>query len=143
MAELEAISLLKHNNLRLTDCRKEVVEIFFSQQHAVSQPELEHKLGQYDRVTLYRTLTTFLNKGIIHKVLDDSGLTKYALCAGECNEHQHDDEHVHFKCIQCENTICIDTISVPVITLPAGFTFLDANLLVRGVCNVCSNTTTQ
>ncbi|QQS30163.1 MAG: transcriptional repressor [Sphingobacteriales bacterium] len=137
MPDLEAISLLKHNNLRLTDCRKEVIEIFFSRHHAVSQPELEHQLDRYDRVTLYRTLSTFLNKGIIHRVLDDSGLTKYALCAGECNEHRHEDEHVHFKCIKCDNTICIDALSVPVITLPEGFTYIDSNFLVRGICKKC------
>lgn len=129
--------LLKTYNLRLTECRKDVIAVFMEQHHAVSQPDLELQLNHYDRVTLYRTLTTFLNKGIIHKVLDDTGLTKYALCSGHCTEHHHADEHVHFKCIKCENTICIDTISVPAITLPDGFTYLDASLLVRGICKIC------
>lgn len=135
--------LLKNNNLRLTDCRKEVIAMFLEQHHAVSQPDLEGKLSQYDRVTIYRTLSTFLNKGLIHKVLDDSGLTKYALCAGQCTEHHHADEHVHFKCIKCENTVCIDALSVPAITLPDGFTYLDANFLVRGICKLCQIKTNQ
>lgn len=130
-------TLLKNNNLRPTECRKEVVGVFVAQQHAVSQPDLEVILNQFDRVTLYRTLSTFLNKGIIHKVLDDTGLTKYALCAGHCTEHHHADEHVHFKCIKCENTVCIDTVSVPNITLPDGFTYLDSSFLVRGICKLC------
>ncbi|TAH16433.1 MAG: transcriptional repressor, partial [Runella slithyformis] len=27
----------------------------------------------YDRVTIYRTLKTFVEKGIVHKVLDEDG----------------------------------------------------------------------
>lgn len=141
MSTQNIYTLLKDNNLRLTECRKEVITVFIEQQHAVSQPDLEGMLNQYDRVTLYRTLNTFLSKGMIHKVLDDSGLTKYALCAGHCTEHHHADEHVHFKCIKCENTVCIDTISVPPITLPDGFTYLDASFLVRGICKRCQTTT--
>ncbi|HRI28243.1 MAG TPA: transcriptional repressor [Chitinophagales bacterium] len=133
----EADQLLKQSNLRQTDCRREVICVFLSRQHAVSQPELEQALHKFDRVTLYRTLNTFLTKGIIHKVLDDTGSTKYALCTGECTEHHHEDEHVHFKCLKCENIVCIEAVSVPAISLPTGFTYVDASLLVRGICNLC------
>jgi Fur family ferric uptake transcriptional regulator len=130
---MNAVHLLKHYNLRLTDCRKEVVSIFLAQRQAIGQPALEQQLFHFDRVTLYRTLSTFLEKGIIHKVFDDSGMTKYALCPEHCHQHhEHQDEHIHFKCVKCNTTTCIASITIPIIELPKGYTFIDANLLVRG-----------
>ena len=130
-------NILKQHRLRLTNCRKQVLSYMLEVQQAVGQPTLERQMSDFDRVTLYRTLNTFLEKGIIHKVLDDTGVTKYALCASGCTKHQHNDEHVHFKCNECGKLECINTIGIPNIKLPQGYLFNDANLLVRGTCKDC------
>jgi Fur family transcriptional regulator, ferric uptake regulator len=95
-------SILKEFSLRNTSCREEILQVFLNKNFALSHADIENKLSEnFDRVTIYRTLKTFLDKGIIHKVLDDEGTTKYALCKEACAHHEHHHEHVHFKCIQC------------------------------------------
>ncbi|HSJ68615.1 MAG TPA: transcriptional repressor [Anditalea sp.] len=133
--------ILKDHNLRVTSCRRDVLKSFFRRQEALSHSDLEEELkDDFDRVTIYRTLKTFLEYDLIHKVLDDSGATKYALCShehnGETHHHQHD--HVHFKCEKCGKTNCIEEISLPVVSLPSGYVSKDVSLLIQGVCNKCS-----
>jgi len=129
--------ILQDHNLRITSCRKEVLRTFLDKKSALSHSDLEEILKEeFDRVTIYRTLKTFLETDLIHKVLDDSGATKYALCGH--GHHSHDHEHVHFKCEKCGRTICIDEIGLPKVKLPEGFLGKEVNLLVTGVCNKCS-----
>ena len=95
-------SILQSHKLRITDCRLEIIQEFLNKNIALSHADLEETLNnQFDLVTIYRTLKTFLDKDLIHKVLDDSGATKYALCAHGETEHSHNHEHVHFKCEKC------------------------------------------
>jgi Fur family transcriptional regulator, ferric uptake regulator len=134
------LHLLKENDIRHTEGRMAILEYFDAAGHALSQPDLEKALGaQYDRVTIYRTLTLYLEKGILHKVLDDSGAMKYALCPDACHDHHHRHDHVHFKCLRCGNTNCIEDLEVPSLTLPAGYTLMEANFLLSGVCVNCNS----
>jgi Fur family ferric uptake transcriptional regulator len=117
-----------------------VLATFQAVDFALSQGDIEQKLSsQYDRVTIYRTLKTFLTQGLLHKVLDDNGGVKYALCKELCHQgdrhHQHD--HVHFKCQQCGQTTCLETVHIPSIVLPAGFIKQESNLLIQGICSMC------
>jgi Fur family ferric uptake transcriptional regulator len=132
--------ILQDHKLRITNCRREVLRSFLKKKAALSHSDLEDILKQdFDRVTIYRTLKTFLDTDLIHKVLDDSGATKYALCVYSHDGSQtHDHEHVHFKCEKCGKTICIDEISLPKIKLPEGYIKREVNLLVTGICNKCS-----
>lgn len=133
----EIRSILQQNKLRFTSSRSQILSIFHSKSTALSEPELEVELnGICDRVTIYRTLTTFMEKGILHKVLDDSGLTKYALCCDDC-EHKHH-EHVHFKCQICGQTQCLHEIPTSLPILPEGFVPETVHVLVNGVCPNCA-----
>jgi Fur family ferric uptake transcriptional regulator len=44
---------------------------------------------------------------------------------------------VHFKCNQCGQTTCLETVHIPTIVLPAGFIKQESNLLIQGVCTSC------
>jgi len=137
--EKDMRKILQDFNLRVTDCRAEVLNVFLSYDYALSNADLENDLHtNFDRVTIYRTLRTFLDKGIIHKVLDDTGNPKYALCKEECSQKEHHHYHVHFKCIQCGQTSCLEGIEIPDIKLPQGFVFQESNLLVNGICVSCN-----
>jgi Fur family ferric uptake transcriptional regulator len=127
-------------DLRETPCRIAVLGILQGINYAQSQFEIEQSLGaQFDRVTVYRTLKSFLTQGLIHKVLDDIGGTKYALCKELCHnhDHSHQHDHVHFKCNQCGQTTCLEEVHIPKITLPEGFHKAESNLLIQGVCGNC------
>ena len=92
---------LRLHELRHTGCREDILDILHNRDSALSHGDLENGLKDlYDRVTIYRTLKTFVDKGIIHKVLDEEGL-RYALCKEVCHDHDHHHDHVHFKCQLC------------------------------------------
>jgi len=131
-------SILRSHQLRITDCRLAIIREFLDKNIALSHADLEETLNnEVDRVTIYRTLKTFLEKDLIHKVLDDSGATKYAFCSHGEEAHVHNHEHVHFKCEKCEETTCLEDISLPTISLPKGFEKKEMNLLVQGICEKC------
>ena len=132
---------LSNFGLRPTACRQAVLDIFKQKGYALSQGDIEQELSsQFDRVTIYRTLKSFLTSGLLHKVLDDEGAVKYALCHDVCHqeEHHHQHDHVHFKCIECGQTTCLDTVHIPQIILPEKFIKKESNLLIQGVCRKCN-----
>ena len=131
-------TILKGFSLRNTNCREDILAVFLEKDFALSHADIEERMSEgFDRVTVYRTLKTFLDKGIIHKVLDDEGTTKYARCK-DCRQLEHRHEHVHFKCVRCGLTNCLENTQIPVLQLPEGYQRLEINLLVQGICQLCS-----
>jgi Fur family ferric uptake transcriptional regulator len=131
--------LLKTFNLRSTPTRQEILHLFLRKDYALSHSDIESEIAEdIDRVTVYRTLKTFHDHGLIHKVLDDGGALKYALCTDACSATEHRHEHVHFKCSVCGQTNCLE-IGIPHIKLPPGYAAGEMNLLIQGVCPGCSN----
>jgi Fur family ferric uptake transcriptional regulator len=130
--------LLKDFRLRTTDSRQAILKLFLQKDYALSHGDIENAIdNSLDRVTVYRTLKTFLDKGLIHKVLDDEGSLKYALCSETCSSREHHHDHVHFKCIKCGQTTCLD-VEAPAVKLPRGFKAKEVNLLIQGVCAQCA-----
>jgi Fur family ferric uptake transcriptional regulator len=129
--------LLKDFKLRTTPTREEILHLFLKKDYALSHSDIEQEIADdLDRVTVYRTLKTFLDKGLIHKVLDDEGSLKYALCNEACSTAEHRHEHVHFKCTRCGQTNCLN-VDIPVVKLPKGYKPKEVNLLIQGVCPHC------
>ena len=131
--------ILKDHSLRLTQGRSDIISVFIKKNVAIAHSDIEQEVdGKYDRVTIYRTLKSFLDKGLIHKVLDDSGVMHYALCDDACTEIGHQHDHIHFKCTACGETTCLDHVHIPSVDLPQGFTFGESNYLISGVCKKCN-----
>jgi Fur family ferric uptake transcriptional regulator len=130
--------LLEHK-LRNTTGRMAILRFFLERPHALSYADIEHEFSsRFDRVTVYRTLRTFLDHGVVHKVLDDGGALKYALCPGRCHQELHHHDHIHFKCTMCGETTCLEEANIPSILLPSGYTSNELDLLIRGRCPRCN-----
>lgn len=130
--------LLKDFRLRTTPSRQEILHLFLLKQYALSHGDIEKAINNsLDRVTVYRTLKTFLDKGLIHKVLDDEGSLKYALCKEACTTAGHHHNHVHFKCTACGQTNCLN-VEIPPVRLPKGYKPKELNILIQGICENCS-----
>jgi Fur family ferric uptake transcriptional regulator len=131
--------LLKNFRLRSTPTRQEILHLFLKKDYALSHSDIESEIADdIDRVTVYRTLKTFFDRGLIHKVLDDGGSLKYALCTDTCSASGHSHEHVHFKCVECGQTNCLD-VDIPTVKLPKGYQAKEVNLLIQGKCPNCSH----
>lgn len=131
-------NILKRNQLSLTDSRKKILELFLGSKGALAHGDIEKKTGgKFDRVTVYRTLQSFLEKGIIHNIPTADNSIRYALCHNECSGGHHHDNHVHFVCGICGNTRCLENVVIPTVKLPEGFTPKDYQMVVSGVCSEC------
>ena len=136
----EAIKdILKRNSLSVTGSREKILSLFLSQQGALAHGDIEKKAGEkFDRVTVYRTLQTFVEKGIIHTITTADNSIRYALCKDNCEEGHHHDHHVHFVCTICKNKYCLDDIVTPDIKLPKGYSSSHIEVVAEGICGKCS-----
>ena len=136
--EAEIDDILRKNQLSVTGSRKKILELFLLSNGALAHGDIEKKTGEkFDRVTVYRTLQTFLEKGIIHTIPTPDNSVLYALCKDNCSEGHHHDNHVHFVCRQCSKTICLDDVLIPEVKLPVGFLPSEFQMVVTGLCNEC------
>ncbi len=130
--------ILKSHDLRITNCRLDVMQFFLDEKNALSQGDLEHQFKQYDRVTLYRTLNSFLDSGILHKIPNSSGIATYGLCHETCSPNHHKHNHIHFNCTNCGQIECLDEEVVSNVLVPSGYKVQGVNLIVDGICAKCA-----
>ena len=132
-------TLLKNKKLRFTAFRKEVLDVFLNTPNAVSIGDIEERLKQFDRITLYRTIKSFMEKGLIHEIVMPGDIKKLALCPAECSSvnHVHTGQHIHFRCKMCENIFCLDLHEFPEINIPK-FKVDSIEIQGTGTCNICS-----
>ncbi len=134
----EASTILKNHKLSITDSRQKIMELFIVSPGALSHADIEKSTeSAFDRVTIYRTLQSFVENGIIHLIPTTDNSIKYALCKDECESGHHHDNHVHFVCDECRQTTCLDSIVIPIIKLPKGFTPHQSEMMISGVCKDC------
>ncbi|MBO9199700.1 MULTISPECIES: Fur family transcriptional regulator [Niastella] len=140
--EAQIDEILKKNQLSVTGSRKRILELFLMSNGALAHGDIEKKTGEkFDRVTVYRTLQTFLEKGIIHSIPTPDNSVLYALCKDDCSEGHHHDNHVHFICNKCAKTICLADVTVPEVKLPTGFLPQEYQMVVTGLCVECRQKT--
>jgi len=136
-ADRIAQTLTRHA-LRQTPVRRAVLHILADSPFALSGSEIEQQLPPHtDRITLYRTLKSFEESGLIHRVIDNSDIIRYAACSIECSAQGHFDNHVHFKCTNCQHIYCLTQVAIPAVTLPAKFEAHSRDYLLAGVCREC------
>lgn len=121
-----------------TAMRLLVLDFLLKQSAALSLTELETGMAPTDRVTLYRTIRTFEEHGLVHRIEDGTGVTKFALCQTGCDGNGHHDLHVHFYCTGCRETHCLPKTYIPEVQLPEAYTALETQLIVKGLCAQCS-----
>ena len=135
----QVIDTLKKNQLSITDSRKTILQLFMESDGALAHMDIENNTGEeFDRVTIYRTLQTFVDKGIIHTIPSADNAIRYALCKDACSERHHHDNHIHFTCDHCSTTYCLDHVEVPALLWPGGFMASRTDMVVSGCCNRCS-----
>ena len=132
----KAIRLLKQHKLRNTSVRNEVLQLFLKENRALSNKDIETVFPELDRITLYRTLKAFQEHGLVHKAIDGTDTSRYALC-DECTTKEHQHEHAHLHCDECQNTYCLEDLTPPDIRAVRGIKVKEVELVVKGTCAQC------
>ncbi len=131
-------TFLQKKDIRPTAMRMLIYKFLAENKFAVALTDIENHFAQSDRTTLYRTIKTFEEKGVVHQIDDGTGTSKYALCEEGCNCDFETDLHLHFHCNICDQTTCLTDHKIPQINIPEGFIAEDANLVLKGICDKCS-----
>ncbi len=135
-----AEQILTNKSIRPTAMRILLMEHFLQFPLAsFSLNELEDIFEHSDRITIYRTLKTFQDKGVLHTIEGTNSL-KYALCEEECSKDGHQDRHPHFHCTICDQLQCIESVYIPNINLPKGYKADGVSMTIKGQCATCTNT---
>lgn len=135
--ESDRLELLTRHEIRPTAVRLLVLREIGAFRNTFSMADLEAALESVDKSTVFRTLTLFADRHLLHVIEDGSGSTKYCLCR---NDHACGVEelHCHFYCEACQKTFCLDHTHVPAVRYPAGFEVRQIDYLLKGRCPACA-----
>ncbi len=130
--------LLAASDIRPTQVRILLYETIANWHNTFSLSDLENRLLQLDKSSIFRTLTLFHEHHLIHHIDDGSGSMKYCIC----HNHGHctpEESHIHFHCEMCGRTFCIENQHVPSISIPEGFIINKINCVIDGICTDCAS----
>lgn len=120
---------------RNTQAKTEILHIIQKSNTALSHSDIQLLLNGFcDRVTIYRVLERLLKEDKIHKAITNEGVVKYASCDSVAH---HNHNHVHFNCIKCNRTSCLEGVE-PQIQLPSEYKVETSNFTLSGVCPSCN-----
>jgi len=134
--QMDTKEILKKSKLSLTSHRIELLSVLSGCDKAISEKELEHLLhGNCNRTTIYRNLNSLVEKKIVHRILSGEAV-KYKLVSSR-KESGKKFDHVHFDCQTCNTTFCLEDLAVQDYKLPEGFTKLENQFIIFGICKNC------
>lgn len=127
--------LLEHHGVKPTANRLLVARALQESRRPLSLMELEEKLETVDKSAVFRTLVAFRDAHLVHML--DGDPVRYELC--HSNHEDHDDDlHVHFYCLKCHKTYCLDDTPIPQVKAPEGYAVQEASYLLKGLCPECA-----
>jgi len=132
---MKAQDILHKHNLVRTSCRQSIIDTIVNSGHAISEEEIKDRVeATYDRTTFYRSFKTLIENNIIHKIVVDNQLVKYALTESNLLSKNH----VHFYCNQCRIVECLPDAEINKLVLPSGYRQVETELIIKGFCMKCN-----
>jgi Fur family ferric uptake transcriptional regulator len=132
----ESVGILKKYQINITKTRVLILDAFIRAQRSLDQQYFLHQHGhKFERSTVFRTLRLFMDKKIIYRVSSD-GNQKYLFQQSDTRSSLQL-QHSSFVCISCGKAIPVNTIAIPELKIPKGFTKQDIEIIIRGICPTC------
>ena len=128
--------LLHKRKLKATNSRIDLLSNLDKFGSAMPYSAIQKSLKGGDRVTLYRTLQTLTEKGIIHKAATIDNEDYYAICGLSCTSDIHSHNHIHFKCDDCLTITCENIEKEIDLSIP-NFKINSVSINVNGKCKDC------
>jgi Fur family ferric uptake transcriptional regulator len=134
------IQILEVRNIKPTPMRMLVLEQLMLQSRNLSLSDIENLLFPSDRITIYRTLKTFTEHGLVHTVETANNGWIYALCSDACNTLSHDDRHPHFLCESCKKVTCTTDFTYYLEVNPNAVHYRvdKVEMTIKGICPNCT-----
>lgn len=131
--------ILRDAGLRRTPARVQVLELLGESGVPLAHSDLvsHPSLAGIDEITLYRTLTTLSEAGLVHRIHGIDGAWRYGVHPG--NGPGCPGNHAHFLCTRCRQMTCLSHQSMPRVELPEGVRVEGRHFLVFGACASCGN----
>jgi len=134
----QVIYILEQKNVKPTPMRMLVLEQLILQSMNVTLTEIEKLLFPADRITIYRTLQTFVKHGIAHAIEANNKGIYYALCSSNCTVDVHKDNHPHFYCERCKKTTCSDDFIYSLKEIrKTNYRISKVEFTIKGICPNC------
>lgn len=134
---MKAKEILEKNGLSVTQSRMEVLHFFCRSGKAYSMAALLAQVKNSNRITLYRTLKSFIQKKIIVAVPSEENHQLYFMPPHSDQQDPVDHCNTFFICKRCKQTISLKTNIAPVLPLSNHFIVDDEKLLLSGICPDC------
>lgn len=135
---LSVASILAKNRLSKTKFRIHLLNLFYDKESLTVKEVMNKSSNLINKVTIYRALESFEEKGLIHKVPSSNNIIRYSLCnADECIASLHKHNHGHFICNNCNQTFCLENYKSPDIKPIEGFHINSLKLILEGYCKDC------
>lgn len=131
--------LLSSAKMKRTVPRRTILEVLLSANRPQTAYQIAAKLSHTttNKVTIYRTLESFLGAGLVHKVFLQERCWYFEL-GHNCTENQC---HPHFTCTSCGDMHCLTEISLPMAKSPyKGFIIDRQRIQLEGLCPKCNRT---
>jgi len=135
--DLQARRILKSAKLYCTAGRVAVLRILLRANKPLRQDEIAGRLGKksFDKVTIYRTLESLLEVGLVHNAFLDERARHFEL-ACNCSNTQC---HPHFTCTSCGSTHCLTEMAIPKVKgTHKGFLIHRQQTRLEGLCPACA-----
>jgi len=141
MGKYNAVELLKEKNIKITKERTSILEEIININTPFNANELYLNISSsiyVDLATVYRTLHTFKEKGLVKEILYTNGFQYYGF------SYNHNSMHPHFICENCKKVYCLGSLSQkgPLYftdSMP-NFTVKNVAIIINGICKDCKNT---
>jgi Fe2+ or Zn2+ uptake regulation protein len=135
--EHKARDVLRKARLRITSCRVALLNLLIRSNEPLTQKDLMASLEQrgFNRVTIYRALQAFLEAAIVHRIVTEDRVWRFAIT--HCGHHGHC--HPHFTCSRCGKIQCLEQTAIPKVPVK-GHRIEAQAMYLWGVCPSCSGT---
>ena len=135
--DTQARTMLKAAKLYCTSGRMAVLKVLIKANRPLNQVQIARRLGKehFDKVTIYRTLESLFEVGLVHKAFIEKRAWHFEL-AHNCTKSQC---HPHFTCIRCGDTYCLTGMALPMARSPhRGFIIHRQQVRLEGLCPACA-----
>jgi Fur family ferric uptake transcriptional regulator len=128
---------LKNAKLYCTEARVAILHVLLQAGRPLRQDQVAGQLTllALNKVTVYRTLESLVEVGLVHRAFTYKRAWYFEL-ADHCTEHQC---HPHFTCTRCGVTHCLTDVSLPMARISQkGFVISRQQVRLEGLCPACA-----